>query len=91
MIENIVGNRFDVLHDKISAEMERLGVPGVALGIIIDGRAHTAGFGVTSIENPLAVDGDTLFQIGSTTKDLYRDRGDAPGRIGPDFRKCSAA
>jgi len=26
------------------------------------------GFGVTSVENPLAVGGDTLFQIGSITK-----------------------
>jgi CubicO group peptidase (beta-lactamase class C family) len=68
MNENIGMTRFDALHDKTRLEMERLGVPGVALGIIVDGHMHTAGFGVTSIENPLAVDGDTLFQIGSTTK-----------------------
>lgn len=43
-------------------------MPGAALGVIFDGHVHTAGFGATSIENPLAVDGDTLFQIGSTTK-----------------------
>ena len=59
---------FDALHAKIQDEMERLGVPGVGLGMIVDGRTHTAGFGVTSVENPLPVDGDTLFQIGSTTK-----------------------
>src|ERR1700736_3029314 len=58
----------EALHEKIELEMERLGVPGVALGMIIDGKTHTAGFGVTSVENRLPVDGDTLFQIGSTTK-----------------------
>jgi CubicO group peptidase (beta-lactamase class C family) len=68
MHENTGATYFDALHNKINTEMERLGVPGVALGIIIGGHVHTAGFGVTNIENPLAVDGDTLFQIGSTTK-----------------------
>ena len=68
MIEKIGMTRFDALHDKIGAEMQRLGVPGVALGVILDGHVHTTGFGVTSIENPLPVEGDTLFQIGSTTK-----------------------
>jgi CubicO group peptidase (beta-lactamase class C family) len=48
--------------------MKRLGVPGVAAGILHNNREYVAGFGVTSIENPLPVDPDTLFQIGSTTK-----------------------
>lgn len=59
---------FQTLSDFIVAEMRRLGVPGVAVGIIRDGREHLAGFGVTSVENPLPVTADTLFQIGSTTK-----------------------
>ena len=38
--------------------------------MIVGGVEHTAPFGVTSIENPLEVTDDTLFQIGSTTKTL---------------------
>ncbi|MBI5877870.1 MAG: beta-lactamase family protein [Chloroflexi bacterium] len=48
--------------------MARLNVPGVAVGLLIEGKAHTFGYGITSVENPLPVTGDTLFQIGSTTK-----------------------
>jgi CubicO group peptidase (beta-lactamase class C family) len=59
---------FQLLSDFVAAEMRRLQVPGVAVGLIHDGREHLAGFGVTSVENPLPVTADTLFQIGSTTK-----------------------
>ncbi len=61
---------FQLLSDFVASEMCRLGVPGVALGLIADGREHMAGFGVTSVENPLPVTADTLFQIGSTTKTI---------------------
>jgi CubicO group peptidase (beta-lactamase class C family) len=50
------------------AAMERLRVPGVAVGVLRDGAATIEGFGVTSVENPLPVDATTLFQIGSITK-----------------------
>ena len=43
-------------------------VPGVAVGLIADGEEWLHGSGVTSVEHPLAVDADTLFQIGSITK-----------------------
>lgn len=49
-------------------EMDALRVPGVALGLLHDGRERTAALGVTSIENPLPVDAATFFQIGSITK-----------------------
>ena len=52
----------------IAAEMARLHVPGVAVGVLHEGREFCGGYGVTSVENPLPVDPDTLFQIGSTTK-----------------------
>jgi CubicO group peptidase (beta-lactamase class C family) len=45
-----------------------LDVPGVAVGVILDGVERYAFHGVTSIENPLDVDADTLFQFGSTGK-----------------------
>ncbi|MEX2393328.1 MAG: serine hydrolase, partial [Actinomycetota bacterium] len=43
-----------------------LGVPGVAIGVITDGVEHYAFHGVTSVDNPLPVDGKTLFCYGST-------------------------
>lgn len=48
--------------------MKRLSIPGVSVGIWHKGREYSAGFGVTSIENPLPVTPDTLFQIGSISK-----------------------
>src|SRR5215216_32932 len=48
--------------------MEAIGIPGVAIGVLDGGEETVRGFGVTSVEHPLDVDGDTLFQIGSITK-----------------------
>lgn len=45
-----------------------LGVPGVAVGVHHDGTEHYAFHGVTSVDNPLPVDANTLFQFGSTGK-----------------------
>src|SRR5207237_874280 len=47
---------------------ERFHVPGVAVGVLAVGEEHYAFHGVTSVENPLAIDENTLFQIGSTGK-----------------------
>lgn len=58
----------EALHDVVREARERHRVPGVAVGILCAGAEHTAGFGVTSVEHPLAVDPDTLLQIGSITK-----------------------
>ena len=52
----------------VSEAAERLKVPGVAVGVYLDGDEHYAYHGVTSIENPLPVDENTLFQFGSTGK-----------------------
>jgi CubicO group peptidase (beta-lactamase class C family) len=43
-------------------------IPGVSIGLILDGVEHYVSLGVTSVLNPLPVTADTLFQIGSTTK-----------------------
>jgi len=48
--------------------MKRFSVPGVSIGMILDGEEHHLAYGVTSVDNPLPVDDKTLFQIGSTTK-----------------------
>ena len=50
--------------------MERYRVPGVAIGMVRAGGEEVAGFGVTSFEHPLPIDGDTLFQIASDTKTM---------------------
>ena len=43
-------------------------VPGVVLGILHSGEIKIAGFGVTNVEHPLEVTGQTLFQVGSISK-----------------------
>ena len=58
----------DALWDVVAALAEELQVPGVAVGVLLDGREEHAFHGVTSIENPLPVDERTLFLCGSTTK-----------------------
>lgn len=52
----------------IEAAMVRYHIPGVAVGILANGDASSAGFGVTNLDHPLPVTADTLFQIGSITK-----------------------
>ena len=56
------------LQEFFSARATELEVPGAAVGVLLDGREDTAFHGVTSVENPLAVDAATLFQFGSTGK-----------------------
>jgi CubicO group peptidase (beta-lactamase class C family) len=52
----------------VEEQIRTTGVPGVAVGVLQDGATNTAGFGVTSVENPLPVTGETYYQIGSITK-----------------------
>jgi CubicO group peptidase (beta-lactamase class C family) len=61
-------HQFAMLGTQITEAMERLHVPGVAVGVLLEDGSLTAGYGTTSLDNPLPVTGDTLFQIGSTTK-----------------------
>lgn len=49
-------------------QIEEQQVPGLAVGVFFEGQFQIAGFGVTRVENPLAVKENTLFQIGSITK-----------------------
>jgi CubicO group peptidase (beta-lactamase class C family) len=52
----------------VEAKATEYGVPGVAVGVLLDGRESYACHGVTSVENPLPVDPDTMFVLGSVTK-----------------------
>jgi CubicO group peptidase (beta-lactamase class C family) len=53
---------------KTVSEMKRLDVPGVAIGIWHTGKEYAEGFGITSVEHPLPVTANTLFQTGSISK-----------------------
>ncbi|MBV9358291.1 MAG: beta-lactamase family protein, partial [Chloroflexi bacterium] len=60
--------RFAGLDDVVRTAIAQTGIPGVAVGVLAGGEEYVAGFGVTNVEAPNAVDGDTLFQIGSISK-----------------------
>jgi CubicO group peptidase (beta-lactamase class C family) len=56
------------LHDFITMKANEFKIPGVAIGVFTDDKEIYECHGVTSIENPLPVDQDTLFIVGSVTK-----------------------
>jgi CubicO group peptidase (beta-lactamase class C family) len=56
------------LQDRAHELAEELDIPGVAVGVFHEDEERFAYHGVTSVEHPLAVDGTTLFQFGSTGK-----------------------
>jgi len=61
-------SKFNSLTKHIVKEMKRLHIPGVAIGIYYKGKEWADGFGVTSVEHPLPITSDTLFQTGSISK-----------------------
>jgi len=67
-LKKIKNAKFLEVCETIVAEMKRLKIPGVAIGVFLNGKEYAAGFGVTSVENPLSVTPDTLFQTGSISK-----------------------
>jgi CubicO group peptidase (beta-lactamase class C family) len=56
------------LSEFVAVTAKELDVPGVAVGVLVDGQEIYASHGVTSIDNPLPVDEKTLFHLGSVTK-----------------------
>src|SRR5258705_1082255 len=58
----------DTLSNFVEATATKFAIPGVAVGVWADGREIYACHGVTSVDNPLPVDRDTLFVLGSVTK-----------------------
>ncbi len=65
VLDKIKDQKFRKLCENIVAEMKRLDVPGVSIGIWHKANEFSAGFGLTSVEHPLPVNSDTLFQVGS--------------------------
>jgi len=94
---------FTDLDAKIDAGMKAHSIPGVAVAIWAGGEECVKGYGVTNVDHPTPVDGDTVFRIGSTTKTFTGtammrlvDQGvvdlDAPvRRYLPDFAVADAA
>lgn len=53
----------------VARAMKAFQVPGMAVGIVKDGKLiYAKGYGVRELGKPAPVDADTLFQIGSNTK-----------------------
>lgn len=70
MPRTLSNRKFEALCETLESRMIELRIPGVAIGILHDGATHYAGFGVTSLDNPLPVTADTLFQCGSISKTI---------------------
>ena len=61
--------RADRVDDYIKGEMDQHGIPGLALVIIQDGKAvKTAAYGLANLELNVPVKPETVFEIGSVTK-----------------------
>ena len=73
----------NLLSDSVEATAGRFGIPGVAVGVWAHGEDAYACHGVTSLENPLPIDRDTLYVLGSVTKTFT-----APRRGGGMFPNC---
>jgi CubicO group peptidase (beta-lactamase class C family) len=56
------------LQAQVSVLAKELDVPGAMVGVVFGDDDHAAFHGVTSVEDPLTVDENTLFQNGSTGK-----------------------
>jgi CubicO group peptidase (beta-lactamase class C family) len=56
------------LTDFVETTSRKFKIPGVAVGVWADGKEIYACHGVTSIDNPLPIDQNTLFALGSVTK-----------------------
>ncbi|MFF4290675.1 serine hydrolase domain-containing protein [Streptomyces sp. NPDC001633] len=58
----------DKLSEFVTTQATELGVPGVAVGVLLDGQESYASHGVTSLANPTPVDEKTLFHLASVSK-----------------------
>ena len=77
----------DKLSDFVTETATEFGIPGVAVGVWADGREIYACHGVTSIANPLPINRDTLYTLGSISKTYTATalmRLVAEGRVGLD-------
>ena len=59
---------FEQLAVLITEKMKEHAIPGVAFGILMNGRVTARGFGVTNVDNPQEMTPDTVFPIASISK-----------------------
>ncbi len=62
--------RVDEIAALITAKMAEYRIPGVGLGLFVDGQPHLRGFGVTSLDDPKPITAQTLFTIASISKTM---------------------
>ncbi len=63
--------RADAVDDVVAARMREMHLPGLALAVVRDGRLVTVrGYGLANVELQVPVTPDTVFEIGSNTKQL---------------------
>ncbi|WP_342613299.1 class C beta-lactamase [Burkholderia ambifaria] len=64
----------DETHDTVTRNvaplMKQFAIPGMAIGIVADGKPYVFDYGVMSTQTGKPVTGDTLFEIGSVSKTL---------------------
>ncbi|HEV2704977.1 MAG TPA: serine hydrolase domain-containing protein [Pyrinomonadaceae bacterium] len=66
-----VESRADRIDQYVRAQMEQRHVPGVAIAVVRAGRVVKArGYGLASVEHNVAVTPETVFEIGSVSKQL---------------------
>ena len=68
VLDKITDDRFRPVCEQVVNEMNRLPIPGAVVGVWHGDKEFLAAFGTTSLDHPLPVTEDTLFQIGSITK-----------------------
>jgi CubicO group peptidase (beta-lactamase class C family) len=68
VLDKTADDRFRSVCDQVVHEMNRLPIPGAVVGVWHEDKQLLAAFGITSVDHPLPVTEDTLFQIGSITK-----------------------
>jgi CubicO group peptidase (beta-lactamase class C family) len=97
------GSALRELDAKIRSGMAKYDIPGVAVGVLHEGREFVRGYGVTNVDYPVPVDGDTVFRVASTTKTftgtivmrlVERGKLDLDARVRrylPDFRTSDPA
>jgi len=67
-----------MLTEFVAKTAEQFGIPGVAVGVLMDGAETVVTHGVTNVLNPQPVDRDTLFHIASVSSSARQPR---PGPV----------
>nr|WP_244518357.1 class C beta-lactamase [Phyllobacterium sp. OV277] len=58
----------DLVDTAVRPIMEKYGVPGMAVGVVVEGNSYLFNYGIASRQTKMPVTGDTIFEIGSISK-----------------------